>query len=454
MSWADLEPDGRDAIRPGDALPSVLHVCSTSTSASGVTVERWDGAEGSRSLPRPRRTQSASANGHESRARFAAARAECSGIRGSPRGGRGRSARRKCDAGPDRGLNADSRTAFRPPGKPQSASPVFRRVLGEVDQRLRRALRIGLPGTDRAGDRLQICRPDESRDGRWARQEGKVHGKEEDGRHGDRGHDRAEAAERGPRGGDPLEEVGPVPQRAAVGHGPRGLQRERQRVGLLHPRPVPLPGLPVGRGRPRRVLRRQAAPVLRPRPLERAGPHPQGARVRPHQQRGEPRRGRQGVLLLRRLDADPLVHEVPLQVPAARVPLPGPRRDEPAAHEGGARVRAPRHGGLRGRPVLRRLPRVRQGGAGGHPDQGVGPQPRARRRPGCTCSRRCGSGTPGRGETRERSRSSARRAGRSWPPIPSWASTRSRAAASRSSCSRRTSRTRRGSGASRTRRRT
>ena len=69
--------------------------------------------------------------------------------------------------------------------------------------------------------------------------------------------------------------------------------------------------------------------------------------VRPHQQRGEPRRGREGVLLLRRLDADPLVHEVPLQVPAARVPLPGPRRDEPAADEGGARVRAPRHGDLR-----------------------------------------------------------------------------------------------------------
>ena len=149
----------------------------------------------------------------------------------------------------------------------------------------------------------------------------------------------------------------------------------RQRLGLLHARPVPLAGLPVGRGRPRRVLRRQAAPVLRPRPLERAGPDPQGARVRPHQQRGEPRRGRQGVLLLRRLDADPLVHEVPLQVPAARVPLPGPRRDEPGALEAGARVRAPRHGGLRRRPVLRRLPRVRQGRTGGHPDQGVGPQP-------------------------------------------------------------------------------
>ena len=161
-----------------------------------------------------------------------------------------------------------------------------------------------------------------------------------------------------------------------MGDGPRGLHRGRQRLGLLHARPVPLPGLPVGRRRPRRVLRRPAAPVLRPRPVERAGPHPQGARLRPHQQRGEPRRGRQGVLLLRRLDADPLVHEVPLQVPAGRVPLPGPRRDEPAAHEARARVRAPRHGGLRGGPVLRRLPRVRQGGTGGHPDQGVGPQPR------------------------------------------------------------------------------
>ena len=157
----------------------------------------------------------------------------------------------------------------------------------------------------------------------------------------------------------------------------------------------------MGRGRPRRDLRRPAAPVLRPRPLERAGPHPQGARVRPHQQRGEPRRGRQGVLLLPRLDADPLVHEVPLQVPAARVPLPGPPGDEPAADAGGARVRARRHGGLRRRPVLRRLPRVRQGGPGRHPDPGVGPQPRARRRPGCSSSRRCGSGTPGRGETRE-----------------------------------------------------
>ena len=60
-----------------------------------------------------------------------------------------------------------------------------------------------------------------------------------------------------------------------------------------------------------------------------------------------------------------------------------------------------RHGHLRRRPVLRRLPRVRQGGTGRHPDPRDGPQPRARRRPGSSSSRRCGSGTPGRGETRD-----------------------------------------------------
>ena len=38
-----------------------------------------------------------------------------------------------------------------------------------------------------------------------------------------------------PRGGHSLEEVGPLPERAAVGHGPRGLQPGRQRVGLLQP---------------------------------------------------------------------------------------------------------------------------------------------------------------------------------------------------------------------------
>ena len=47
-------------------------------------------------------------------------------------------------------------------------------------------------------------------------------------------------------------------------------------------------------------------------------------------ERGQPRRGRQGVLLLPRQHADALLHEVPLQVPAGRVPLRPADRGEPA----------------------------------------------------------------------------------------------------------------------------
>src|SRR5215475_580612 len=79
-------------------------------------------------------------------------------------------------------------------------------------------------------------------------------------------------------------------------------------------------------------LRRQPAALLRPRPVERQGPDPEGAALRPHEQQRQPRRGRQGVLLLPRQHADPLVHEVPLQVPTGGVPLRRLGRDEPAAY--------------------------------------------------------------------------------------------------------------------------
>ena len=95
------------------------------------------------------------------------------------------------------------------------------------------------------------------------------------------------------------------------------------------------------------------------------------------------------------------------------------------ADAGGVRVRAPRHRDLRRRPLLRRLPRVREGGPGRAPRPRVRAQPRARRRPVSSSFRPCGSGTPGRGETKARSRPCARTRGPSWPPIPSWATTRS-----------------------------
>ena len=43
--------------------------------------------------------------------------------------------------------------------------------------------------------------------------------------------------------------MGALPERAPVGHRARGLQRERQRLGLLHPRPGAFPRLSLGRGR-------------------------------------------------------------------------------------------------------------------------------------------------------------------------------------------------------------
>ena len=124
----------------------------------------------------------------------------------------------------------------------------------------------------------------------------------------------------GGAGGRAVETVGAVPERAPVGHRPRGLQRQRRRLELLHPRPGAVAGLQVGRGRHRRPLRRPPAAVLRRSPLWNGRrPDPQGADVRPDQRRGQPRRGRQGVLLLPRRHADELVPEVPLPVPAGGV---------------------------------------------------------------------------------------------------------------------------------------
>ena len=160
-----------------------------------------------------------------------------------------------------------------------------------------------------------------------------------------------------------------------MGNGPRGLQRERRRLEFLHPRSGPLARLPLGRGRAGRHLRRQAAPLLRAGPVEREGPDPQGAALRIDQQRGEPRRGREGVLLLPRQHADPLVHEVPLQVPAGGLSLRRPGGDEPPAHPQRHGVRAARHRRLQRRPVLRRLRGVRQGRRRRHPREDHGGQP-------------------------------------------------------------------------------
>ena len=78
-------------------------------------------------------------------------------------------------------------------------------------------------------------------------------------------------------------------------------------------------------------------------------PDPQGAAVRADQRRGQPRRGRQGVLVGRRRHADPLLDAVALPLPAGRVPVRAAAGRERHARPRRARVRAGRHRGARPR---------------------------------------------------------------------------------------------------------
>ena len=95
--------------------------------------------------------------------------------------------------------------------------------------------------------------------------------------------------------------------------------------------------------------------------------------------------------------ADPLVHEVPLQVSAGGLSVRRSRRDQPAPGPARARVRAARHGRLRRRIATstcssstpRRPPRTSSSRS---PSTTAA---RSRRR--CTCCRRSGSATRGRG---------------------------------------------------------
>src|SRR5581483_11086303 len=161
-----------------------------------------------------------------------------------------------------------------------------------------------------------------------------------------------------------LARVGTVSRGARLGDGARGLQRRRHSVGLLPARPRALARVSLERGRPRRDLRSPPAPLLRARALERTGSDPEGAPFRGLRSGGQPRRGREGVLLVPRLDPDALVHADALQVSAGGIPLRRPRRYEPPPRQARARVRADRHRGVRGRSLLRRLRRVREGGRG------------------------------------------------------------------------------------------
>ena len=65
----------------------------------------------------------------------------------------------------------------------------------------------------------------------------------------------------------------------------------------------------------------QATALLRPGAVEWQGPDPQGTPLRADQQRRQSRRGCQGILLLPGQHADPLVHEVSVQVSPGGISL-------------------------------------------------------------------------------------------------------------------------------------
>ena len=205
-------------------------------------------------------------------------------------------------------------------------------------------------------------------------------------------------------------------------------------------RPGPLARLSLGRGRHRRLLRRPDAALLRGRPVERPGRDHQGAALRPHQRGGQPRRGREGVLLLPRRHAHELVPQAAVQVSPGRLPVrrTGPCQRDPQPL--GARVRADRYGRVRRRPVLRRVRRVRQGHARGDPG------PDQRREPRAGGRGAAGAAAPlvpehlvalaGGAEAVPRARvHPARHARRSSPSIPTSAPATSSARTRASSCS-------------------
>ena len=161
-------------------------------------------------------------------------------------------------------------------------------------------------------------------------------------------------------------------------------------------------------------LRHPPRALPRARALERQRPDPEGAHVRAHRAAGQPRRGRQGVLVVPRRAAEPRAPEVALPLPAGRVPVRAAREPRPRPRRPGAR--AARHGRVRRRPLLVGRRHLREGLADRGADADRAREPRPRRGDAATCCRRSGSATPGRGARRPSGRGSTATARRSSSP--------------------------------------
>ena len=211
----------------------------------------------------------------------------------------------------------------------------------------------------------------------------------------------------------PLAALGPVRVRSRVGHGARGLQRRRRRLGV--------PAARAGAHARPTAGARTASPAsatatssscFAPAFWNGRDPHPEGAALRRDAVRGQPRRGREGILLPPRQHADALVHEAALQVSAGGVSLRAAGRGEPAARGAGARVRAARHRHLRRRPLLRhrRSSTPRPGPEDIADPHHASPTAVPTRRRSTSC-RTSGSATPGPGARSRRRPSRASRTG-------------------------------------------
>ena len=202
--------------------------------------------------------------------------------------------------------------------------------------------------------------------------------------------------------------LGAVPQRAAVGHGARGLQRRRHAwdyfphdharsrayrwgedgiAGICDDQQRLCLALALWNGRD---------PILKERLFGLTN--------------GEGNHGEDVKELYYYLDATPTHSYLKMlyKYPQARVSLRAAGRGEPPPRHGRAGVRAARHRRLRRRPLLRRLRRIRQGRRRRHPDAGHGRTTAARSRRRCTCCRSSGFATPGRGRPSRRKPALAR----------------------------------------------
>ena len=166
---------------------------------------------------------------------------------------------------------------------------------------------------------------------------------------------------------------------------------------MLPARPRPVARVPLERGRPRRHLRRRAAAVLRAGAVERQGPDPQGAHLRADRQRGQPRRGRQGVLVVPRRRPEPRVAARGGTTTLSGRSRTAADRREPQPRPGSSQssscsTRTPSTTTATGSSRSTTPRRTRTTCASGSASTTPGPTPRR-----CTSCRPCGTATPGRG---------------------------------------------------------